>query len=152
MNKKGFTLVELLITIAIIGILAGIAIPTYVGMTRKSARSEASTNLQNLRMLLEQYYADRGCYYQEGTPLVCTNKADIEYKATHGTADSGLEDYLPGFKPGALASLNYTYKVTTTGATAIAFSATATAKANSRVDGDAVCSIDQNNTRVGPCW
>ena len=62
MNKRGFTLIELLIVIAIIGILATIAIPMYVGQTKKAARTEAFTNLQNLRLLEEQFFAENAGY------------------------------------------------------------------------------------------
>jgi prepilin-type N-terminal cleavage/methylation domain-containing protein len=148
MDKKGVTLVELLIVVSIIGILAMIAVPGFIGQGKKAARQEAYSNLQNLRLLLEQYYAENGCYYREGgPPPVCTNKADILYKGTYGTADGGIEDFLPGFKPGDLASLNFAYKVTTSGATAAsAFVATATGKTGSKVYGDTF-TIDQNNTR-----
>ena len=71
MNKKGITLIELLIVIAIIGILAAIAVPAYIGQQRNAARTEAYSNLQNLRLLEEQYYAENGCYYMTGAPSVC---------------------------------------------------------------------------------
>ncbi len=62
MNKKGFTLIELLITIAIIGILTAIGIPAYIGQQKNAARTEAYTNLQNLALLEQQFFADRGRY------------------------------------------------------------------------------------------
>jgi type IV pilus assembly protein PilA len=151
MDKRGVTLVELLIVVAIIGILAMVAIPAYIGQQKSAARSEAYSNLQNLRLLEEQYFADRGCYYQEGATPACTDKT-ITYKGTYADAtDGGIEDFLPGFKPGATSSLGYDYSITTDstgagGGTASCFTATATGKTGTRVAGDTF-TIDCNNTR-----
>ena len=46
--KKGFTLIELMIVIAIIGILAAVAIPMYADYTKKSRTSEVATNLKDI--------------------------------------------------------------------------------------------------------
>lgn len=144
MNKKGFTLIELLIVIAIIGILAAIAIPAYVGQQKRAARTEAYTNLQNLRLLEEQYFAENGCYYRVGT--TCTNTT------TGMDTLAEIQAVLPGFRPGDEASLNYTYKIetiTATGSTtpATAFTATATGQ-STRVTGDSF-TINQNNVKGG---
>ena len=48
-NRKGFTLVELMIVVAIIGILAAIAIPNFVTMQYKSKRAEIPTNLKAIK-------------------------------------------------------------------------------------------------------
>ena len=134
MNRKGFTLIELLIVIAIISILAAITIPGYIGVQTRAARTEAYTNLENLRLLEEQYFAENGCYYRPAG--VCTNANDMNLAT--------IQAFLPGFRPGA--GLNYTYTLTTTGATARNFTATATGIAGRRVSGD-IFTIDNNNNR-----
>ncbi len=63
MNKeKGFTLVELLIVIAIIGILAAIAIPQYSKYRQRAFNSAALSDLRNFKTSMETYYADNQEY------------------------------------------------------------------------------------------
>ena len=57
-NQKGFTLIELMIVIAIIGILAAIAIPQFSAYRAKGYNSSAMGDLRNLRTELETYYAE----------------------------------------------------------------------------------------------
>jgi|SaaInl7_100m_RNA_FD_contig_51_467945_length_658_multi_8_in_0_out_0_1 type IV pilus assembly protein PilA len=52
---RGFTLIELMIVVAIIGILAAIAIPNFVKFQCRSKRSEAKTNLKGLYVAMESY-------------------------------------------------------------------------------------------------
>ena len=141
MNKKGITLIELLIVIAIIGILAVIAVPAYIGQQRNATRTEAYSNLQNLRLLEEQYYAENGCYYMTGATPACTN-ATIS-----GVAN--IQGFLPGFRPGS--SLMFDYSITTNslgtgGGTASCFVAIADGRNGTRVADD-IFTINCNNTR-----
>ena len=57
-NKKGFTLIELMIVIAIIGILAAIAIPNFIAYRDKAFCGQAEHDAQNTLASLSSYYAD----------------------------------------------------------------------------------------------
>jgi type IV pilus assembly protein PilA len=61
-GQKGFTLIELMIVVAIIGILAAIAIPNFLQYQMKSRQSEAKTNLQAIRTSEISFQAEKGCY------------------------------------------------------------------------------------------
>lgn len=62
-REAGFTLVELLVTLAVISILAAIAIPSFFGETRKArATAEVTPMFNDLRIRMEQYLQERGVY------------------------------------------------------------------------------------------
>jgi type IV pilus assembly protein PilE len=56
---RGFTLIELMITIAVVAILASIALPSYTDYMRRSKISEATAALLGMRTRLEQFYQDQ---------------------------------------------------------------------------------------------
>ena len=57
-RREGFTLIELMIVVAIIGVLAAIAIPKFAEMVRKSNEGSTKGNLGSLRSALSIYYSD----------------------------------------------------------------------------------------------
>jgi len=61
-RKDAFTLVELMIVVAVLAILTAIAIPSYLGIQKRAARSEAKSNLQALSLALEGYMAENNDY------------------------------------------------------------------------------------------
>ena len=61
-NRKGFTLIELMIVVAIIGILAAIAIPNFLKFQAKSKQSEAKTNLKAVFTAQTSYFGENNQY------------------------------------------------------------------------------------------
>ena len=61
-RKGGFTLIELMIVVAIIGILAAIAIPNFLRFQLKAKSSEGKTNLAAIRTAEQSYYSEFGTY------------------------------------------------------------------------------------------
>ena len=61
-NQKGFTLIELMIVIAIIGILAAIAIPQFSAYRARGFNSGALSDTRNLRTEFESFYAEWDTY------------------------------------------------------------------------------------------
>ena len=61
-SRKGYTLIELLIVVAIIGILAAIAIPQFSAYRAKAYNSAANADLKNLKTGMEAFMADNQQY------------------------------------------------------------------------------------------
>src|SRR3990167_5591104 len=74
-SRKGFTLIELMIVVAIIGILAAIAIPKFAELIRKSSEGASKGNLGALRSAMSIYYGDlEGNYPSNLTALTLGGK------------------------------------------------------------------------------
>ncbi|MDW7728820.1 MAG: prepilin-type N-terminal cleavage/methylation domain-containing protein [Bacillota bacterium] len=61
-NQKGFTLVELMVVVVIIGILVAIAIPVYQGIQANARNSACSANIRTLSGAVAQFYTEVGSY------------------------------------------------------------------------------------------
>ncbi len=81
--QKGFTLIELMIIVAIIGILASIALPGYSDYVTKGKMAEAPTNLATCKILAEQYFQDNRSY--AGWTCVPPNSQYFSYSVTDAT-------------------------------------------------------------------
>lgn len=72
--SRGFTLIEVMIVVAIVAILAAVAMPAYGDYLRRGQLPEAFANLADLRVKMEQYYQDNRNYGETGG-TACANTA-----------------------------------------------------------------------------
>jgi type II secretion system protein G len=71
-NQKGFTLIELMIVVAIIGILAAIAIPQFASYRQRAQDSAAKSALKNLATAQEDYYQQNDAYANSAASLAAS--------------------------------------------------------------------------------
>jgi len=132
-KAKGFTLIELMIVVVIIGIIAAFAYPAYQDSVRKSRRADAKTTLGDIASKMEQYYMDNKTYSTGGKTLT---------ELGYATATiSSYEGY-------------YTISINSESATSYELLAVPTTKGNQNLDTKCP-SMTLNNLRVkspNSCW
>lgn len=82
--QKGFTLIELMIVIAIVGILAAVALPAYQDYTARAQMSEALTLAEGQKAAVVEYYSDNGTFPANNTSagIAASNTITGKYVAT----------------------------------------------------------------------
>lgn len=103
--QRGFSLIELMVAVAIVGILAGVALPSYQAYVLRGQTQEATSALAELRVKMEQHFQDNRSYvgYVDAScNLIATGSAAIAAK----------------YFTYACASTATTYTITATGAAA----------------------------------
>ena len=87
--QKGFTLIELMIVVAIIGILAAIALPAYQDYTARAQMSEALILADGQKGAVTEYYADKGVFPGSNASAGIANASDISGKYVQQVGISG---------------------------------------------------------------
>jgi type IV pilus assembly protein PilE len=138
-KSTGFTLIELMVVVAIIGLLAAIAIPSYKDSTRRANRADAQITLSRLATLQERYFFRANQYTGDFNDLI----SGVADNTTSITSDEGY----------------YTVALT---ATASSWSLTATGIGDQANDSECVTltltnlgaktSTDSNNAASTECW
>lgn len=118
-KNQGFTLIELMITVAVVGILAAIAYPSYQSYLRRGHRADAQAYMMDLAQRQQQYLTDNRAYAPDVNSLSAPVPANVA-----------------GF---------YTVQIVT-GATPPTFTITATAKGSQAPDGN--LSIDNTGAKA----
>ncbi|HJP97677.1 MAG TPA: type IV pilin protein [Rhodanobacteraceae bacterium] len=142
-HKRGFTLIELMIVVAIIAILAAIAVPWWGRYTYRARRTDGQKILMHVAQAEERYYTDYNAY-----PLSATS---LDYPSGTITSENGYYTVSLAAAPGASAGQGYV--------------ATATPVAGSPQANDACGPLSIDNTGVkkplptdaahnsnGSCW
>ena len=118
--NRGFTMIEIMLVVLIIGIISSIAIPYYQGMTARANRSEAQVVLSKMRVHFINLYESTGSYATSAAPLghtSLTNPPTAGPSIGQGsTWDSSPADWKDlSFPPEGLIKMRYLYKVGATG-------------------------------------
>jgi len=126
-KKQGFTLIELMIVVAIIGILAGIAYPSYQDSVRKSRRADAKGALLGFANAMERHFTETNSYCGAGTTDIGTCLAASGAPTIYSTTspiDGGTVYYNLTLTPSATTTVTtitpttYNLRATPTGAQA----------------------------------
>ncbi len=128
-KDRGFTLIELMVAVAVIAILAAIAYPSYMKFVIRTSRQAAESQLQQLANLQEKIFLNSAAY---------TTSVTGTYT---GFSGGGL-----GLTSGMTIDNNYT--ITLPSPSATAFTLTATPNTGTTQVGDGTITIDQTGNRV----
>ena len=94
-KSKGFSLVELMVVVAIIGILTSIAVPKFNKFRAKAIRAEATATLTNINTLQQLYYTDNDAYTTNPTTLGFSynTAGGMSAKYTYALSSGDLSQY-----------------------------------------------------------
>lgn len=114
-KRKGFTLIELMIVFALIGILVGLGLPQYRNALRKGREAVLKENLFQMRKLINQYYTDQWKYpsslqvlvdeaYLMKIPIDPITKSSETWVEVYDTLTE--DDLITGVEPGVIDVLS----------------------------------------------
>jgi type IV pilus assembly protein PilE len=137
-RNRGFTLIELMIVVLVLGILAAIAVPSYLKQVRKSRRGEIEGYIQQVALMEERYRADCPTYgtsfgtmgscnnnigpspYGPTTPyftlsIIPASTGTVKYKVEAVALTTGGQDKDVSYNGSSCATLDYDFGATSAG-------------------------------------
>lgn len=123
LRSHGFTVIELMVVVAVLAAISAIAIPMYTGYIKSAYLQEARANIASLRLAEEEYFLENNVYFfGANVTELQTNSAGL-WKVAKGKETTGAPD-----------GINFTYAVTN----AAGYTITAIGKANTPVANEPV--------------
>lgn len=108
-RTSGFTLIELMVTVAIIGILAAVALPAYSDYVRRGKVPEATTALATMRVQMEQYYQDNRNYgVDPACGIAAPTSEHFTYVCALGASDQSFTITASGVAGRGTDNMSYT--------------------------------------------
>jgi type IV pilus assembly protein PilA len=111
-DEKGFTLIELLVVILIIGILAAIAIPSFISQKSKANDAAAKSYVRNLQTAEETYFTDNNTYTTTFATLKTIEPVLADTPAGTDPSIVAVTDITKDYKIGAISKAGVTYYIT----------------------------------------
>ena len=112
-TQQGFTLIELMIVVAIIGILAAIAIPAYQDYTKKAQASEAFALLDGLKTSLGEHYHEYGNFSGYSIPIAANTDGKYVGSIAIGTQTATELELIANLTAGSFSTANRAVAMTT---------------------------------------
>lgn len=110
--ESGFTLVEMMIALAVLSIIAVIAVPAYLGYVEEGRMSSVRGNIEPLRLALEDFFLENGTY-ATGSWLADGSSTSLDTNlGWHPDGDGGVYDYTVAI--GACGDIAQCYTLTVT--------------------------------------
>jgi type IV pilus assembly protein PilE len=119
-SSQGFTLIELMITVAIVGILASIAYPSYAAYIAKGRRADARAQLATAQQFMEKFYSESFDYAQDTAATASTTIFNAQAFVTSPRSGDGAAMYNLTLTVGSSPATTYTISATPVAGAAMA--------------------------------
>jgi type IV pilus assembly protein PilE len=145
-RNTGFTLIELMITVAIVGILAAVAMPSYKNYIRRGQQPEAFNALSDYRTKMEQYYQDNRNYGSAAAACADNTAAS----SWNSFAPSGAKYFSYACKADTASgdTTQQSYTITATGITGLVIGDKYAIDQN----GNRTTTVFKNSSVTAACW